>query len=432
VLVGRSRRTVAASATAIAGRVAGSVFTLLSIPILTEHLGADGYGVWAAILALALVAATLDFGANAALTTPLSESLAVDDWEQAAALTWTTAALLVLVAAVGAVLTPLLFAVVPLARLTGIDDGPLRESVAPAGTVLVCLTLAALPLVVVERLLVSAQQGYLWSMWAFAANAASFAGIAAASLAGWSLPLTAVAYAAPPLLVYVVAAAVVFGRAYPALRPGRRHVAPRLMRSVIGRGALLLATQVAWLLAFNADVLVTASILDAEAAATYSVAWRLATWGPSLLGTGAALLWPAFVEARARGDIAWCRRAFAIAMGVSAALTAAGGIAFVFLGAWAVDVVAADVDTPPLSLRLALGLWGVMSVTSSVAYFLLVAFDRLVFQAWVSVVMAVVNLGLSIVFVSSVGVSGAAWGTIAAYLAVVAVPYAIAIRSCLR
>jgi O-antigen/teichoic acid export membrane protein len=143
-------------------------------------------------------------------------------------------------------------------------------------------------------------------------------------------------------------------------------------------------------------------------------------------------LWPAYAEARARGDSAWIRRTYSMTMKGALALNVTFAVAAVMFGQTLIRLWAGRAAVPPRSLLLAMAGWSVISGCMTVQSCLLAALNRTRLQAALSMVAAALNLGISIALVTRIGSLGVILGTILSYALVLVIPQTLTVTRALQ
>jgi O-antigen/teichoic acid export membrane protein len=282
--------------------------------------------------------------------------------------------------------------------------------------------LTAIPLAVAQRVHFAYQEGWLAHAWTIGGSVASLVAVLAAAAAGAPLPVLVLAMLAGTPLAYLANSVALYVVQRPQLRPRRRLVDREAVRRLLHAGGLFFVLSLAFAVGFQTDGFVIAHFLGSAEVAQYSVTLRLFFIAP--LGAGLLLssLWPAYTEALARGDHGFVQRTLRRSTIVVTAGAAGVSLVLVALAPWLFDRWLGAELQPPTSLLVAIGAWAtVFACSTAIATFLNGA-TVIRFQVIVAVLMAVVNLPLSIVLVQRVGVVGPVYGSLLAQVVLVLVP----------
>lgn len=411
----RYRRALLGTGAAVGARGIGAGVSLLTVPLTLGYLGVERYGMWMTVSSLIAVLAFTDLGIGNGLLTAIANATGRADraaeGRYAASATWMLTAVGTALAAV----VILASAVVSWADVFNVAD-PIARS--EAGTAMiafgVCFAIG-LPLSVVAQIRYGYQEGYVNSAYVAAGSVLGLVLVLIVISLELGLPYLVVSLMGAPLLASIVNAAVLFGRQrrWLAPRPSAVHVPTAL--ALLRSGGQFLILQLAVAAAFYSDSLIAARIIGPQAVAEYSVATKLFLVPTVLVTAAVGPLWPAYGEAYARGDVAWLRRTLRRSVILVLAMT----VPLSLLLAVAADPILrfwiGGAVTPPPLLVAGIAAWTVLSGVGTAMAMLLNGLHILRFQIATAVVMAALNVSLSIALASSMGVAGVILGTVIAY-----------------
>lgn len=428
----RHRRVALSAAAAALAKVLSVGTALISVPLTLHYLGAERFGMWMTISSLIALLAFADFGiANGVL----SEVAGASGRDDATAVRGIVASGFFLLCGI-AVAALLAFAVVykwvPWATLFNVNGEQARSEAGPAIAVFVSCYAAAIPLGVAQRVQMGLQQGFAASLWQCAGSLCALAGVLLAIQWRAGLPWLVLALAGTPLLMALLNSLHFYGRSKPELRPSIDAVDAQAMRRVARAGALFFVLQLTVALAYTSDSLVIAQALGASAVASYAVPEKLFSLITLALAMVLAPLWPAYAEAASRGDHAWVRSTFKRSLFIALALAAVAALSLTLLApavllAWVGAAVVA-----PTSLLVALASWKVVEAGGMVLAALLNGLRVMKLQVLCAIPTALSALALKVVLVPILGVSGAVWASVAAYLVFTALPVAVRVPGLLQ
>ncbi|MBG6066711.1 lipopolysaccharide biosynthesis protein [Micromonospora ureilytica] len=303
----RGRRLLSWIATAALSRAVSALVPLVLLPVTLSYLGADLYGLWAAVLAVTGMVAFADLGVGLGLMTRLAPCRVSGDSDTARRYVSSAYAAVCGIALPTCGLLWLLGGFVPWPLLFNATGTAARDARLVA---LVCLTafLLNIPLSLVARVQYAYQQVAVSNVWQAAASALSLPLALGAVFA--DLPPIAViaSIAIAPLLVNIANTVWTFGWRLPQLAPRPRFVDGRGIRDLFALGGLFFMVTLLMVLADNADPLIIAHLLGLASVTAYAVPAKLFTQLGALVTLVNQPLWPMHGEALARGDLAWVRR----------------------------------------------------------------------------------------------------------------------------
>jgi O-antigen/teichoic acid export membrane protein len=427
----RERRAAMAAGSGIAARAVSFSIMLVTVPVTLAYLGTAPYGFVATLTAVAGLLAFADLGIGKGL---LNAVASADGRGDRVGINTAVSSGLYTMTALAGILGIIALVVIPAvdwADLLGARNAVSRVDATTAMLALVLATLAGMPLACVSASRYGLQQGYVENMFQIGGSTISLVFVLIAVARDAGLPMVVLAVAAGPLVGGLIdGAALLHSRPWFRPRPTSwdRGSAIYLLR--IGLGFLSL--QVALAVGFTTDTIILARLLGPASVAQYSVAARLFTIPALLVGALLIPLWPAYREASHSGDMEWVGRTFRRSRWI--ALVAAAPTSLIL--AVLIGPMAGFWTGGRVTVELALGA-GLAASTIAVALwnaygYLFNALQELRFMVPATWLMAVVNLPLSIVLTTVVGVSGVAWGSAVAVSICLLVPSTIYLGDALR
>ncbi len=423
----RYRRVGLTFLATVAGRGAAAVAALIAVPVMLRYLGAERYGLWAALSSASAALLFADLGIGNGLLTVLAEDEGRDDRKAARKdVSSAIIALLAVAAVLGAVFATL-YPRVDWASLFRVASPTAAREAGPAVAAFLVCFLAALPLGIATRVRLARQEGFANSAWSAAGSFAGLGFLVLGIRSGRGLPWLVLGLCAGPLLALLVQSVALFGVQQPWLRPrwsaASRPAAARILRLGFAFSVLQLAAA-----ASASDALVAGIVLGPLAAAQFAVVAALFDLPLSLLSMLLTPLWPAYGEALARRDTAWMKRALRRSVGLAVVFGVVVGGGLVLLGRPMVRVWVGAAMVPDLALlALMASRLLVLSVGQAVAVFLNGA--RLIrLQLAFGPLMAMVAVALKVTWAGRLGLAGVVAGGVAAQVLLGLVPYALALR----
>jgi O-antigen/teichoic acid export membrane protein len=423
----RHRRMALTAAASALAKLLSVGSALISVPLTLHYLGAERFGLWMTISALIAMLAFADFGIANGVLSMVADAHGRDDRAGIRRAVASGFYLLTGIALVVLILFAALYAFVSWPAVFNVNS---RQAVAEAGPALAVFVMcfaANIPLAVVQRVQLGLQQGFVASLWQCVGSVCGLVGVLWAVYAKAGLPWLVLALAGAPLLAAVLNSVYFFLRARPDLLPRWSAVSRQTCRQVASSGALFFVLQLVVAVAYTSDSIVVAQLLGAPAVATYAVPEKLFSLVSLCLGMVLAPLWPAYGEAIARGDTAWVRRTLKRTLWFSFGLSSAASLLLLWLGPALLGLWVDNLVIPPLQLMLALAVWKVVEAVSGALAMFLNGARVIALQVLVASSTAVLALGLKLALVPHLGIAGAVWATVVAYLLFALIPYAVLI-----
>jgi len=402
----RYQRIIHSTLAAAIARGVNLVVSFISVPLAVGYLGRDRYGIWITISSLLMFLSFADLGLGGSLLNALSDAFGREDRQEAQRYVASAFWLLAIIA---------LILWIPFASghhwiatqlfSAGGDALVLAEA---STAILIAITIFFLnfPLSLYTQVLTAHQQRTIVNVCAIITSIGNLLAIIAVIAFKGGLVWLVLAYSGCGLLVSVVTSIWLYFYAKPWLKPSISAVDSSLMRNLLGSGWMFLVTSVFWVVNLQTDNLIISHFLGPGEVTPYSIAYRLLSYAVIFQSFAVVALWPAYTEAKARGDSVWIRRAFKANLIFSVLSSLPLTILFVIFGQKIIHWWAGDSAVPTFSLLVWMAIWNLMLATVSAPSFLLNAFGRLKGMTIYGTATALVNIALSIVLVRTWGLNG--------------------------
>lgn len=422
----RNRRVAASAIAGLALRGSAFVVIVVSVPLTLDLLGPVRFGMWMTLASVVALLSVTDLGIGNGVLNNVARAFGQDDRTGAREyLASGFLALTAIAALLGAVFL-VVYPLVPWASIYNVVDHQVAaDEAGPATAAFVGTFLLALPLGLVGQVRSAYQEGFVQSAFAGLGNVITLALLLVAIVVRASLPILVLAMTTGPIIAALINLFVLLRFQRPWLVPRLSDVTRTAMRAVVSVGLGFLLLQAAYTVAFSSDPLVVARVVGPAAVADYSVAYRLFAIPAGLASIALLPLWPAYREAISRSDIGWVRqtlrRSFLIVLAATVPLT----ICLSFVGPAIVRAWTNGNLTPAAALYPALGAFTVALAVANVYSVLLNGAQAMRFQVSAWVLMAVLNIVVSIYLASEIGVAGVAIGSAIVTMVVLIIPAAI-------
>ncbi|MCU1656195.1 MAG: polysaccharide biosynthesis protein, partial [Pseudonocardiales bacterium] len=423
----RDRALVHSAAATILAKIVVSASSVLTFAIAAHALSKPELGVVAVLTLLVVFLGFGDLGLGTLMMTRLPAANARNDQAEMRLVVGATLSALngvaVVVAGVGGVSAYLL----PWPSILGAESLP-QSDVRMSVLCFFVLGGIAIPASVGSRVLSAMQRASVVRAWNAAAAVVALVltiGCARAHAPMWSY---VVAIAGAMALLPLIQLVWILTKTYPDLRPPALFMPLPTTLAYLRSASQFAVISLGWLIAYCIDSLVVSSTLGAAAAAVFSVAARMFNLVGGTLNMAGQQMWPALTDAITRGDVAWARSRFRGSLILSTAVNATACLLLVILGRPLARVWVGASLAPPLSLLIVMAVWTVYLTAVNQGSYLLTAVERVRMLAVTGLIMAPVNLVLSIVLTRTYGMTGPILGSIFAMVLVQFVPVVVLCR----
>jgi O-antigen/teichoic acid export membrane protein len=336
----RYRRAALTGITAGASKGTRLLSSIVAVPVTVSYLGAERFGLWMSLSSLiALAFGVADLGLGSTLQNLVSDANGRNDLgkmkrDLSSAFFVMVAAPMVLLA-----LFLVLHRSLSWGRIFNLRTSLAVHEAGPAVALFAGCYLAAMPLGAAARVQAGLQEGFRANGWDCVAASLGLLGTLVAAYFRAGLPALVLASSGLPLVAMAINSGVEFGWRRRWLRPQWRRFDWRRGRALMGVGLGFLLSSLGSLALAAAPVLVIGNRFGASQVGAYALTYKILTVPMTLFSLFWFSLWPAYADARARGDCGWIyltlRRSRQLALFVQAPIVAAGGLSVPWLvAAW--------------------------------------------------------------------------------------------------
>ena len=428
----RSRGIASATLTAIFGKGTTLLVSAITVPITVRYLGSEGYGLWITISSAATMFLVLDIGIPSTLTNLISEAYSADDKERAATYfataLWMVLGISALLGLVGWILWPH----VPWVSIFHVQNPALVDVTSRAIAAAFIVFLLALPTGLATKVLGGYQELHASNLFAAAGSVLSLVAVITAIYFHGSLPLLVAAFAGSSVVANGAGLLWICLFSKPWMRPWPRRVDPACIGRIFRTGTQFFAIQLAGLVIFSSDNLIISHYLSPAYVTPYAITWRLVAYATAAQSLILPALWPAYAEAYANRDLPWIRSTYNRVRWISVAALVAVCSTMLFAGRDIIRLWAGPAAVPSALLVQLMCVWIVICVFCTNQSCLMGATFRVSKQAISSLLSAVVNLGLSILWIRTMGTAGVILATIVSYLIFIVAVQSWEVRRILR
>ncbi|WP_143109119.1 oligosaccharide flippase family protein [Bradyrhizobium sp. Rc3b] len=300
------------AAAGLAARVIQMGSTLALVPILLSHLGSEQFAVWLAASSLMGAFSFIDLGIGSGLV----NHIAVSKGAYNTARTYLSNALvaLTLFSVVSTTVVCLTF----FSNRTGSSFVHVQGTGAWEAFFMTCLTLCIVsPLSLVWKTRLGLGETAIQSIWDAFASLATFCAIVVSLQFNAGIVAVVASFCAVPLVVHCLNGTLLLRRR-PDLKPRLSLASAGKLATVLKSGAPFLLVNAINAISFSFDSVLALHLLDAEQAARFGVAQKMAIAVQTLLSIGLTPFWPQFraatAEQNARGACGLLVSAFSLAL----------------------------------------------------------------------------------------------------------------------
>lgn len=403
-------------ATSLAARGAGIVCQLLQVPLVVHALGAEAFGLWMAMTSITNLALFADLGMGISAQNRLAEHFAHDESEDARQLLATVFICLMGAGVVLAAVALGLIAHLDFAALFHLHEAAVAAQAPGAARALAIVFSIGLPFALAQRLAFARQEGWMYNVAQGVGSVGGLVMVIIGTHRHWPLAGLVAGVQGSMVTANAVLLAVQLKQLHWLdLRHLRVHFGK--VRELVRLGALFTVQQMLTTILFALPQVIISTQLGAAAVTPYNLVQRLFNLFAVIQNSFMLPLWPAYSQAKARGEYGWMRRA----LRHSLLATSCCSVTPMILAATAIPLiirwwVPADAAQPTLVLVWLLCLWNALVFFQQPFSFLLAGVSEIRRVALYSVLSAACCVGLMLLLARPLGAAGVIIGLLAGYL----------------
>lgn len=427
---GRDRRIAASAATAIFAKLLSVGVALLTVPLTLGYLGPERYGMWLIMSSFVAILSFADLGVGNGVLNTVAAAHGRDDRAGIRAAISSGMAALVGVAAVIAAGFALAYPHLDWFRVFNVDTPLARAEAGPALAVFVGCFALAVPTGVVQRVQLGLQQGFVASLWQCAGSLLALVGVLLAIRMEAGLPWLVLGFMGGPLLANAANSLHFFTGAGRDIAPSPSAATRTDASEVVRTGLIFMAIQLSSAAIYSSAPLLIAHTLGAAIVPQYSIPEKIFSLVTLVASLALAPYWPAYRESIVRGDIAWVRKTFRTSLLIAAALATTISIPLIWAAPYIIEIWVGSAISTPFLLLLGFGCWNIAHTVAWALTTFLSGAHKIKSQALLACTTAVTVVTISPSFMASIGVAGAVWAQLTAYVIISLLPqFFIAVKT---
>jgi len=404
-------------------KVIGVAVTFIMVPLALNYLGADGYGLWMAVSSLIAMLSFVDGGAGNALVNMVSHATGIKSSKSLQTIVSTGFFVLLAIAMFGGLLFSILNPFVPWSWVFGLSDSMNAQALQTLVLIVGIAFFIGMPCSVVGNVQKGFQEGNIEAFWNAKGRILSLVFVYLAIELDAGLLGFAFGFVSGPIVALLLNNFYYFLIKKKEFLPKLSDVRRDEVKLVLSTGGLFFVLQITAAIQSQSDNIIIAKMIGLGAVAEYSVCMQMFLVIPMVMGLLWAPLWPAYREALASGDTVWLKQVFYKSIKLACIVGIPASALLVVFGQEIIRVWVGDAVLPSPLLLAGCGLWVSMLVVGSAMAMLLNGLQVIKIQIMVAVSASILNVCLSIWLISKIGLEGAVYGSVIAYLVCAIIPY---------
>lgn len=428
----RYRLAAMSGVTAFLARSISFFVAVLTVRFTFRYLGAERYGMWMTITSIVTLLDFANLGLSNGLINMVADAMGKERPDLARRATSSAFWILAMTSSALLFCGYAIYPFIDPSRIFNVTSARAVNEAGPALAIFTLCFLIQIPLGTVRGAQSGLQKVYLNNIWATFGAILSLLGMILAIHLRLGLPGLVLCISGPPVLASALNGFELFYHSHPELRPSLQVFSRATASDALHTGLMYFVLQLAITIGVQTDNLVIAHIMGAKAVAAYAVPARMFNLVTSFLVMLSGVILPAYADAFSRQDGAWIKRTFLRVSSIGTVVAVGAATMLFFFGNRILAMwVGSDMQASKGLLLSFAGL-SVLYAYLQPINFMMNGIRRFRVPVICAIANAILNLGLSIIFVQHFGIIGAVWGTLVSFLLVQVVPLTIETRKTLR
>ena len=405
----RHRRASLATVFGLGARLTKIATAFLSVPLTIHYLGPERYGMWMTMSSLLTMLVVMDLGVSNGLVNPLTRALGQDEEDRARALVSSATFLLLGICAAALLVFLFGYGWVPWADIFNVHSPAAIAEAKPGTAALFGCILATILFGLIYRINQSLQRIHVSRLWETVGNLLSLGSLIACVMLEASLPWLVLSIGAAQPLGMLLSGGELFGRGSRRwLWPRWRWVSREQAQALLTISGWFLLMNIAYFIIAASSNVIIAHRFGSEHVQEFAVPLRIFVIINMFVNLAVMPLWPAYVDARARGDHAWVSKTVKRSLKLALLVSLLPSIVVVVAGRAVISVWVGDAVSPTLTLLIAFALWQVILAQGTTLSVFLNGVNKIrahaLIQCWRTLLAVIFQLVLAAYTRSIVGV----------------------------
>lgn len=427
----RRNKIIKTAWSGLVARIVTIAISLVMVPLAVHYLGKEQYGLWVAVSSLVGMLGFMDGGAGNAVINLVAHASGTKN-DDLVKIVSTSFFSLMALALTGFLLFLLAFPFVSWSKLLGVTESMSQSDLNRVVIIVGLFFFVSMFTTLVGKIQRGLQEGNLDNFWSGVGAVLSLLFVYVAIQKDAGLVGFIIAFLAGSMLAYLASNIHYLFICRIDLRPQLGKMDSAIAKNLFAVGGMFFVLQISGAIQSQADNVIIANMLGAEAVTNYAICMKLFLMVPMLFNLLLTPLWPAYREAFASGDMQWVKRIFLKSMRWALLVSIPSAFALAVVGGKIIELWVGHEAVPPTGLLIGCGIWLVFTTVGSALAVFLNGLQLVKIQLIVATSAGIMNIILSIWLIQIIGVAGAVFGSVISYLICTILPYFFIIQKMLR
>ena len=383
-----------------------TLFGIISVPLLINYLGKEGYGLMLAVTSILSWTYLSDLGVSLAAKNGLISAFANKDEEIGSAYITTAMVIISILSFVLLITFLSVWRVIPWDLFFKLNSESYRAVIKPLILISFLLIIIKMPLCLVGVIFSSAQREYYYSIFVAIGIAFSFIFILISIKNKFDIVVLSAFRQGAALVPLIILWLLALRYKFKWLKIRFSLLSFKIFSDMFKSSLSFFSVQISMILLYQLDYFLVNWLLGTSTVPEYSLPVMLFTYANTFVSMLVMPLWPAFGDALHKGEVLWVKKIFRRILVIAMGLAFIISLFLCVLGPWIVSLWTRGHILSSRKLFIFLGVTCVINTWTRVYAMLLNAQNKIHFSAIAMNVNAVIYLVLLLVITKKTGMYG--------------------------
>lgn len=286
------------------------IISLMLVPMTLGYVSSELYGIWLTLSSIMMWLNFFDIGFTLGLKNKLAEAIALGDWNRGKALVSTTYFMMILIFIPLFILLEFIIPYINWPSFLNVNAIYNDEIIKTLYVLVACFCLQMI-VNVLTAVIAAYQKVALSSAFPVMGNFMSLIAIwMLTKLCPPSLMALAFAISAMPILVLLLASAILFHKRFKAVSPNMKSIDKTYIKDLFSLGAKFFLIQIQVVILYQCTNILISNVSGPNEVTAYNIAYKYLGIAMMIYTIILSPLWPAFTDAYTKKDFTWMKNIY--------------------------------------------------------------------------------------------------------------------------
>ncbi len=387
------------------------IISLMLVPMTLGYVSSELYGIWLTLSSIMMWLNFFDVGFTLGLKNKLAEAIALEEWEKGKALVSTTYFMMIIIFIP---LCLILICCIPLvnwAHFLNVNPLYTTDIIKALYALTTCFCLQMI-VNILTAVVAAYQKVALSSAFPVIGNFLSLIVIfLLTKLCPPSLLALAIAIAATPIIVIIIASIILFHKKFKKVSPNINCIKKIYIKDLFGLGVKFFIIQIQIVVLYQCTNILISNVSGPEDVTAYNIAYKYLGIAMMIYTIIISPLWPAFTDAYTKKDFNWMKNIYR-KMTYIFLISAAGIICMLLISPFTYRLWIGEKANISYNMTLAVSIYMIICSWESLQVQLINGIGTIKLQTYITLTGLIIHIPLSLYLGKYIGAVGVIYSMI--------------------